>query len=67
LNDNQEYTGGQLIYATNGEFWLPTRVVGGGTIHFNDIVHGVSILEKGVRYSLFFQSHTPPSPAKFGG
>jgi hypothetical protein len=67
LNDKQEYTGGQLIYVTNGEFCSPTRIVGGGTIHSNDIVHGVSVLEKGVRYSLFFQSHTPPSLPKFGG
>jgi hypothetical protein len=33
---------------------MPDRPEGAITIHHNDIVHGVSLLESGVRYGLFF-------------
>lgn len=32
---------------------IPKRSAGAVTIHSNKIAHGVSLLEKGVRYGLF--------------
>ena len=51
LNDN--YSGGRLVFATDGQLWAPPRTAGCATLHGNDIVHGVSPLTSGVRYSLF--------------
>ena len=54
INGDDEYEGGRLAFATNGTVIIPARPAGTVTIHFNDIVHGVTVLEKGVRYGLFF-------------
>ena len=55
INGDDEYVGGRLIYACgDGELKMPTRPKGKITIHQNNIVHGVSKLESGVRYGLFF-------------
>lgn len=53
LNGSDEYQGGQLVYATNGQLQVPVRKAGSVTIHNNQIVHGVSKLMGGVRYGLF--------------
>ena len=55
LNGDDEYDGGKLVYVTkNGMHW-PHRPAGCATIHDNTILHGVSELRGGVRYSLFLQ------------
>ena len=54
LNGEADYVGGRLIFATNGALYAPERPEGTVTIHHNDIAHGVSVLESGIRYGLFF-------------
>ena len=54
LNDDQEYVGGRLVYISRGKLTAPPRSPGSVTIHDNTIVHGVTLLESGVRYGLFF-------------
>ena len=53
LNDETEYQGGRLVYATHRGFVEPARSAGCLTIHTRKIVHGVSALEGGVRCGLF--------------
>lgn len=53
LNNDTEYEGGRLVYLTEGKVHTPERKAGSITIHENDIVHGVTKLESGIRYSLF--------------
>ena len=53
LNGDDEYEGGRLVFATNGALIAPERPEGTVTIHHNDIAHGVSLLESGIRYGLF--------------
>jgi hypothetical protein len=54
VNEDGEYFGGRLIYLTKDKLEAPARPAGAITIHNNQIVHGVSILESGTRYGLFF-------------
>ena len=52
---NEDYKGGDLLYICNGgNIEAPERKTGTITIHYNDIVHGVTLLEEGTRYGLFF-------------
>lgn len=44
LNDDSEYEGGKLIYASQGRLHIPKRVKGSVTVHNNKIVHGVTLL-----------------------
>jgi len=53
LNDETEYEGGRVIYATKDGLYQPRRGVGDVVIHDNTVAHGVSALTSGVRYSLF--------------
>jgi len=62
LNDDTEYVGGRLVFATNdGALYVPHRPTGSVTIHNNTVVHGVSTLHAGVRYGLFFLKTLPAS------
>ena len=62
LNDDNEYVGGRLVFATNdGVLYEPRRPAGSVTIHNNTVVHGVSTLRSGVRYGLFFLKTLPES------
>jgi len=55
LNKSVAYQGGRLVFVSQEKgFWIPKREVGSGTIHNKNIVHGVTPIEAGVRYSLFF-------------
>lgn len=55
LNDPDEYQGGRLTYAAkDGSFICPHRGAGTATIHDSATVHGVTTLEGGVRYGLYF-------------
>jgi len=53
LNDDSEYEGGKLVYATHGKLNVPKRHKGTVTVHNNTIVHGVTRLTSGVRYGFF--------------
>lgn len=53
LNSDNEYRGGKLIYATKDGFEVPVRGEGTVTVHDDEIVHGVTKMESGVRYGLF--------------
>jgi hypothetical protein len=54
LNGDDEYSGGRLAFVTKSGFHVPTRPSGTMTIHNNTIVHGVTKIEAGIRYGLFF-------------
>lgn len=53
LNAEADYCGGRLVFATGTGFVIPARPAGTATIHTDRIVHGVTALTSGVRYSLF--------------
>jgi predicted 2-oxoglutarate/Fe(II)-dependent dioxygenase YbiX len=59
LNGDDQYKGGRLVYATTSGMFTPPRPTGTVTVHNNGIVHGVTKLEEGVRYGLFFLTHRP--------
>ena len=48
-----EYVGGQLVYVTSEGLQTPRRRAGSGTVHDDRVVHGVTKLARGVRYSLY--------------
>ena len=50
---NEKYVGGRLVYVTQDGMTYPDRSAGSFTLHRNDILHGVTRLESGVRYGLF--------------
>ena len=54
LNDEAEYAGGRLVFATSSGFEMPRRPAGTACTHTFDVVHGVTAMESGTRYSLFF-------------
>ena len=62
LNNEAEYTGGRLVFATAKGFVQCQRQAGTATIHTHHIVHGVTTMTSGVRYSLFL-CHTQPDTA----
>ena len=53
LNDENNYEGGLLLYATSNGFVVPKRTAGSYTIHNYKSVHGVTSMTSGIRYSLF--------------
>jgi hypothetical protein len=61
---NDDFKGGQLVFATGEGFLVPPRPAGTATVHESQQVHGVAKLEAGVRYGLFL-CHTggEPDPA----
>jgi hypothetical protein len=63
LNDECEYGGGRLVYASpSSGLLVPRRPAGSLTIHTAGVVHGVSALESGVRYVLILEG----SPTSIG-
>eukprot|EP01051_Picozoa_sp_SAG22_P007757 SAG22_NODE_557_length_9118_cov_9.050006_7_plen_197_part_00 len=54
LNAEAEYDGGRLAFLTELGLEVPARPVGSATIHNDTVVHGVTEMVNGVRYSLFF-------------
>jgi hypothetical protein len=60
LNDPQDYRGGRLVYVTeNCHLECPHRAAGTATLHNGSVLHGVTKLESGVRYSLYFLQLKP--------
>ena len=53
LNDEAEYAGGRLVFATSSGFEMPRRPAGTACTHTFEVVHGVTAMESGTRYSLF--------------
>jgi hypothetical protein len=54
LSDDSACEGGRLVFLhANGEMEFPKRVAGGLVMHDGDIVHGVTALRRGVRYSFY--------------
>jgi hypothetical protein len=60
---NEDYEGGLLIFATNKGFLTPSARIGYADTHNHTIPHGVTKIENGVRYALFFLRE-PESEAK---
>lgn len=56
LNDEEEYVGASLLYATELGVTKPARLAGSATIHDGRIVHGVTRMMSGVRYGLFLRA-----------
>jgi hypothetical protein len=50
---NDSFEGGDLVFATKDGFVVPLRPAGSASIHTSQLVHGVTALENGTRYSLF--------------
>ncbi len=50
-----KHIGGKTIYALNDGAIIPERNIGDIYIHTDEIVHGVTELKEGTRYSLFIQ------------
>ncbi len=46
--------GGRLVFATSSGFEMPRRPAGTACTHTFEVVHGVTAMESGTRYSLFF-------------
>ena len=63
LNAEADYRGGRLVFATGTGFVIPARPAGTATIHTDRLVHGVTALTSGVRYSLFLCDATDSQPA----
>ena len=53
LNSQADFKGGRLMFLVNGAVHCPTRAVGSAIINDGYIVHGVSEVNQGARYSLF--------------
>jgi len=58
LNGDSEFQGGKLVFAANRKILIPKREAGTATIHGCKVVHAVTPLKNGPRYSLFFL-HVP--------
>ena len=53
LNGDDEYQGGQLVFATGPDgILVPARPRGSATIHTHSIVHGVTALTGGTRHGV---------------
>ena len=53
LNDDSEYDGGRICFVSQGGIRVPARPAGTLTKHPARVLHGVTRLYRGVRYSLF--------------
>ncbi len=58
---NDDFTGGQLVFATGEGFFVPPRPAGTATVHKSQQVHGVAKLEADIRFGLFL-CHTGAGP-----
>ncbi len=55
LNDHSEYEGGDTAYILANKFVaIPKRITGNAIVHGDEVMHGVTKLKNGKRYSLFF-------------
>ena len=56
---NDDFDGGDLVFAADDKFVKPRRPAGSYTVHNDRVAHGVSTLEHGARYALFFLMRAP--------
>jgi uncharacterized protein (TIGR02466 family) len=67
LNEDQSFAGGRLLVMNGAGLEAPARGLGTAILHAGNLVHGVSKIESGTRYSLilFFyrRADTPARPA----
>ena len=56
---NDDFDGGDLVFAADDKFVKPRRPAGSFTVHDDRVAHGVSVLERGARYALFFLMRAP--------
>ena len=56
---NDDFDGGDLVFAADDKLVKPRRPAGSFTVHNDRVAHGVSTLERGVRYALFFLMRAP--------
>ena len=66
LNDDSEYDGGRLMFATASGMLQPARPAGSATVHESHVVHGVSQMLGGVRYGLFLLRNTAGREGQIG-
>ncbi|KAJ1490153.1 hypothetical protein T484DRAFT_1778017 [Baffinella frigidus] len=52
LNNESDYDGGRLVFATKEGLVWPSRKAGSATLHDSSIAHGVSLHTRGVRATL---------------
>ena len=52
LSDDAAHSGGKLLAVCNGEVRALERDEGGATVHSSKLLHGVSKMTGGTRYSL---------------
>ena len=53
LNSDAQFEGGRLMYVADGRVVCPARAAGSAIVHDSTLVHAVSTLRGGARYSLF--------------
>ena len=65
LTSSDDHVGGQLLAVQNGRVQVLERAEGEATLHGSDLLHGVSAMSEGVRYSflLFFSKRQRPAPS----
>ena len=56
---NDDFDGGDLVFAADDKLVKPRRPAGSYTVHNDRVAHGVSTLERGARYALFFLMREP--------
>ena len=60
-----ETVGGETVFALpSGRLLVPERTAGAVLAHHGDVAHGVTQLEKGVRYGLLVSTRTTPAHQK---
>jgi hypothetical protein len=66
LSSSEDHRGGRLLVVLNSEVQALDRAEGEATLHGSDLIHGVSAMTSGVRYSLllFFSKRQRPVPTK---
>jgi hypothetical protein len=65
LNDDSSFDGGELLAMTGWALKAPPRGMGTAILHAGNVVHGVTKIERGTRYSLilFFHRRKADNPA----
>jgi len=67
LNDEGSFEGGELLALNGSGLKAPSREVGTALLHAGNLVHGVTRIERGTRYSLILFFHREaenPQPAQ---
>ena len=64
LNEPTEYDGGELVWAVEDGLEVPSRAAGSATLHSAGVVHGVTAMTRGQRYSLFLLELKKPANDK---